>query len=116
MSITAPRDVKESTYDMIKAMVHSDKVSKHANLATLMRFLHDVGPALDGVAGPDGSARLTDLLVTLWSNPASRPREQNRDIEACFRNYGIAITSPTTVNYFSEEGEDEDEDDLYSST
>jgi hypothetical protein len=66
MSPHDPRDVKSSIYDLIKAMVYSDKVFRHTNLAALILFLQDVGLELDG------SARLTDLPTALWKNPSER--------------------------------------------
>jgi hypothetical protein len=115
MSIHAPRDLKAAIYDMTRAMVNSDKVFKHTNLATLLFFLHDVGPDLGGTAGTDRSSQLTNLMTALWKNPAEQTRQQHRDIEACLRNHGRPIATPAAYNYWSEQAVQDDDDDLYSS-
>jgi len=101
MSLYAPRDVKSSIYDLIKAMVYLDNLFRYTNLVALILFLQDVGPHLDGAVGLNRSGRLTDLLTVLSKNPAERTRQQYQDVKACIRNHGRLVETPTAYNHQS---------------
>ena len=87
MRIGSPYAVQSLTYDMIEVMIKSRWLLLPYNLFKLSRFLLGVGPALDSMACPSPSRRLTELLNFLHTLPNQAPQAR-QDIEGLVRNLG----------------------------
>ena len=88
MKIGASLAVQSTTYETIEAIVQSEYLYFHTHLKILLHFIFAVGPALDGMAKPHPSARLTALLVFLRDNTGEHTEKESRDIDDLRRALG----------------------------
>jgi hypothetical protein len=112
MKIGASHSTQETAYHLIGAMINSDLVFSNTNLNTLSVFLLRTGPALDGMAYPGPSKRLTNLLKQLKANASGCTQQQIYDIEGLCRNLGREDMDASEEEEKEEREKEEEEENL----